>query len=82
MIDRGSNRWSNARHTDLANASSSKLIKNEVGIIEEGDVNLGRVCVCRYDIVGETVVDGASKALIDVSSNSAMPIPMTTAPSI
>ena len=57
MVDGVGDRRGDTGEADLADAAGSERVQVVVRIVEEGDVNVGRVGVDGYNVVGEAAVD-------------------------
>lgn len=64
VVDRRSDGRSNACHADFADAARAILIHDQVGIIEESHVEVGKIGAGGNEIVREIAIDGLPKVLV------------------
>ncbi|MCW3054451.1 MAG: hypothetical protein JWN14_3621, partial [Chthonomonadales bacterium] len=62
VIDGAADGGGDPGEADLSDAACAQFVQGHVGMIEEGDIDAGRIGVGRHHVVGEVAVDGRSGA--------------------
>ena len=53
VINGRRDRRRHTRHSDFPDAARSVLVHDVIGIIKERDVEIGQICTCSNEIIGE-----------------------------
>src|SRR5258708_8133054 len=56
VVNGGCDGCGDTGHADLSDAAGAEFVDDLVGIVEEGNVDLGRVCVGGAQVIGEVIV--------------------------